>query len=456
MKNIHFQNVKTDNHARNGILTVNLPLKTKSHSTPILLAQPSSSIEIDYICEWVGKHNPMHFGGLVIPLLSQRKIMASKDSLLHSKTLDDFIDNGKIYSSIRENMLMLADPESENAYYKTTQDDLSVYGGLPKEFVKMAVNISPKRNKKLSSYKDFIGGLLDRSYTYTLQFLKKEKEVKADILLPPSPLIIPEIPESLDVAIKINRESASICKRQEGWVDASYFILRVSFFDDYEQVKPILDYVKNDKPQLLVFKFVDSNSLDSRNAAIQRWNLHRFLKELSNITLKLNIPVFWLNLDSLGIFLALMGVDGFSTPVNGYIQKVFAAPKNIQVPHYLKGSYFHYPLLSMVPFKFIYKMHKKGHFLPCPYGCCDKYNQIKLEHLSILEKSKMCRIHYLNTLNGLLTEIDSAIANKTTRTVVNKLANSSCKHFYEILDGLKLTAEVFGIELETSKEKQSD
>jgi queuine/archaeosine tRNA-ribosyltransferase len=100
-------------------------------------------------------------------------------------------------------------------------------------------------------------------------------------------------------------------------------------------------------------------------------------------------------------------------------------------------------------------MHKKRQFLPCPYGCCDKYNRIKLEHLSILEKSKMCRIHYLNTLNGLLTEIDTAIANKTTRTVINKLANSSCKHFYEILDGLKLPAEVSGVKL-SSKEKKSD
>lgn len=452
MNAISFQNIKTDNHARKGIISIILPLKTKSRITPILLAQPKSSIEIDYICEWIRQHNPMHFGGLVIPLLSYKKIMASKESLLYSKTVDDFIDNNKIYSNIRENMLIIVDPQSENAYYKSTPEDLSVYEGLPKEYTRMAVNIPTKRSKKLSSYTDFVGRLLEKSYTYTLQFLKKEKEAKADLLLPPSPMIIPEIPESLDVAIKINKESSEICNRQEGWICTSYFILRVSFFDDYKQVKPILDYVRNHKPQLLVFKFVDSYSLDSRNAAIQRMHLHKFLKELSSITLKLGIPVFWLNLDSLGIFMSLIGGDGFSTPVDGYIEKVYAAPKNIQVPHYLRGTYFHYPLLSMVPFKFIYNTRKNGRPFPCPYGCCNKYNQIKLECLSMMEKSKMCRIHYLNTLNGLLMEIDEAIDNKTTRTVINKLANSSCKHFYEILEGLKLPTEVLDFGL-ASKER---
>jgi len=403
---IEFKDIKKDNHARKGKLILHLPTTTKSIITPSVLVKPTSGVAIDYICEWIGQHNPQHFGGLVIPLLSYKKIMASKESMLYSHTMDDFIDDGEtIYTNIRENMLTIIDPQSENAYYKDNMNE-NLYADLPKEYVDMALNMPSRRTEKLDLYQEFSNRLLKRSYSYTLQFLKKEKKAGADILLPPSTLIIPEIPETLNAAIKINREATEICRSKSGWIGTSYFLLKVSLFEDYTQVKPIIDYVKNYKPKMLIFKMVDAYSLDSRNAAIQRMNLHKFLVKLNEITDRLKIPVFWLDLDSLGIFLSLIGTDGFSTPINGYIEKIYAAPKNIQVPTYLKGTYFHYSLLSMVPFKFIYNLHKNGQPLPCPYGCCEGYNQINLKTLSPIEKSKMCKIHYMNTLNGLLGEID--------------------------------------------------
>jgi hypothetical protein len=217
-----------------------------------------------------------------------------------------------------------------------------------------------------------------------------------------------------------------------------YFPLKTSIFEDEDIYKLILNYIIRMKPQILVFKLIDPYVLDNRNAAIQRMYFHKFLKELATITIKNKIPAIWLNCDVLGVFLTLIGADAFGTPLDGYVERILVSPKGAYKPEYERGRYFHYSLLSFVSYGFVFKLNQNHQPLPCAYECCDEYNKKNLKILPRQEKTLMCRRHYLNSLDGLLTEVKNGIEAKDTRTVVNKLSHSSCKHFYEILEGFSI------------------
>ena len=438
MNKIIFDEIKSDNHARKGNLSISLPTKTKTLKTPIMLAEIKHGTDIDYLNNFIMNCIPQNFGGIIYRLSQARKFKHLQQNINYP-TLDRYVKGYDIASWVKQNMLVLADPESENAYY-SSDPDLGSLEGLPESYIEEVINVPKrKRSQKFDFYENFLTDILNKSYTYTLKFFVKEKtDAQTDFLIPPSTLIIPELPKSWNVCFEINSKAMEIAKTREGWITSAYFPLKVSVFEDDKIYKMILNYISSAKPPILVFKVIDPYILDNRNAAIQRMYFHKFLLELHEITLKNKIPVIWLNCDALGVFLTLIGADGFATPLDGYIEKVIVSPKSAYKPEQERGRYFHYSLLSFVSYGFILKLNQNNQPLPCAYGCCDEYNKKNLMLLPRQEKTLMCRRHYLNSLNGLLTEVKDGIDAGDTRTVMNKLLHSSCKNFYEILEGFSL------------------
>jgi len=436
---IEREEIEVDESARQSTYTIRLPPdKIKTIKTPSLFARIKTSADIDYIEDFILECHPSNFGGIVIELNQAKKIRNKLDKFLKKTYVTDF----KQTLDFKSNLLCIVDPQTELAYYKSSPS-VEAMEGLPDFYIEGIMNIpSRKRGEKIREYKKLLEEIERKPHSYTLKFLKKEKIEGSDILIPPSPLIIPEIPSSLQVAFLVNDETQKICNAMEGWIPSAYFLLKVSDFEDEEIYPQILEYIMENNPRFLFLKIIDAYVLDNRNSAIQRHYFHKFLNYLAKITMRQKIFTFFFNLDVLGVFLTIMGIDAFDTPTNGYIQRIIVSPKNLNKPFYEKGSYFHSTMLSLVPFKFIYNLSKKGQPLPCVYGCCSKYKGVNLASLSYKEKVRMCRIHYLNTLNGLLEEIKDAITKKNTRAVINKLYNSACKHFYEIINGLNTPIEI--------------
>jgi len=438
MNKISFDDIKQDNHARRGNLGVSLPTKTKMLKSPIMFAEIKHGIDIEYLNNFIMTCVPQNFGGIIYRL-SQAKKFKHIQQIMNYPTLDRYVKGYDIASWIKQNMLVLADPESENTYYSSNPDFDSL-DGLPEDYIEEIMNVPKhKRSEKIRYYENFLDEVLNKSHTYILKFFVKEKtDAQADFLIPPSTLIIPELPKSWNACFEINSKAMEIANTREGWITSAYFPLKVSVFEDDKIYKMILSYISHLRPPILVFKLIDPYVLDNRNAAIQRMYFHKFLLELSEITMKHKIPVIWLNCDALGVFLTLIGADGFATPLDGYIEKVLVSPKSAFKPDYERGRYFHYSLLSFVSYGFILKLNQNGQPLPCAYGCCNEYNKKNLMLLPRQEKTLMCRRHYLNSLNGLLTEVKDGIDAGDTRTVMNKLLHSSCKNFYEILEGFSI------------------
>jgi hypothetical protein len=128
------------------------------------------------------------------------------------------------------------------------------------------------------------------------------------------------------------------------------------------------------------------------------------------------------------------GIDGFSTPSNGIVENIFIAGKNTDLPEFLKGKYFYYMFLSLISMRSLQKIYIAGNkVFPCPYGCCNQYNGWDFNKLIGKIKGKFTRIHYFNSMDHLVLETTLAIVNEDVRGAFNKLAQSSCKHYLDII-----------------------
>ncbi|TKJ17063.1 hypothetical protein CEE44_00830 [Candidatus Woesearchaeota archaeon B3_Woes] len=446
MKNVEINEIKEASGVRRRLVHVNLPKKDLIFSTPCFFVEPKSSWDVDFLSDWVenNKFKKNCFQGVIIPFNNVKKLLLPKKTRSVQLNLDGTKkENG--FLEIIENKVIIIDPLGESSYLSLVDPDQIDIENLPLEYVEQIKKIgigkkkgdesrNKKRIDKIKLFREYIHKLHGKEFNHTLKFLQRSKRLGSKILLAPSNLIIPEVSESLDMAIKINKETEKICKTHEGWIPAANFVLKTSTLEEYDYLDKILKYINEEQPQFFFFKIVDSYGLDSRNAGIQRDNLKRFLKGLKVVSKKFKIPVFALNVDSLGLFMLQAGIDGFSTPSNGIVENMFVSYKNTDLPSFLKGKYFYYYFLSMISLRALKKIYDShGKKFPCPYGCCNEYNGRDFSTFIGKTKSKLTRTHYFNTMDNLVLETQQAIENDSVRAAFNKLAESSCKHYLEII-----------------------
>jgi len=433
--------VKTESGMRRFAIHINLPRKKVFFSTPAFFIEPKSSRDLGFICDWISNPKLKNncFQGLVLPYNKVRRILLPYKSRAIQKTL---MGNSKeeTFKNLINSKVVIIDPLTEGAYYKLGLIESDLWG-LPEEFIEQTKRINEsnkisknKRIDKIKLYREHLYEISNKLQNFTLKFLSQLKLNGSDILLAPSNLIIPEIPESIDLSIKINEETHKICENEEGWIPAAYFVIKTSVLEDFEAFQKILNYIDKEKPTMIFFKIVDSYGLDSRNAAIQRDNLKIFLKGLAHVSQQFNIPSFFLNVDSLGLFLIQSRIDGFCTPSNGIVEPTFVSYKNTDLPDYQRGKYFLVPKLSLVSMRALEKIYNtKGKTFPCPYSCCEDFDNKRFKTFIGIYKQKLIRIHYYNSIDNLVLEAHKAINDGTVRAAFNKLANSSCSHYLEIL-----------------------
>ena len=260
--------------------------KTKIISSPGFLAELKSSWDTDFLCKWIEDPNmpSANVQGIVVPITEHKRILTHKENSTEKLTLTgESVEKG--YNYIKKNLLKIIDPLMESAYLKIVEYKEPNFSDLPIEYqevVKSQKESNKERNNKIGMYANYVE-TIERGLTpHTLKFLNKAKKLGSEILLSPSPLIIPELPNTMRIAIEVNKKTHELCNSREGWIPASYFLFKSSNFDDLDDVAPILDYINKEKPSMIFFKLVDPYTLDSRNAGIQRNNLKRFLQQEMN------------------------------------------------------------------------------------------------------------------------------------------------------------------------------
>lgn len=444
MKKVEISEIKESSGTRRRLVQVNSSTEKSIFGTPCFLIEPKSSWDVEFLCDWMdnSKFKKNCFQGVVLPFNNAKKLLLPKKSK-SDKTKLNGNKKEKAFSDMISNKMVIIDPLTESTYLSLIDPEEHDIENLPIDYIEHIKEIAydknnksnnKKRIDKIKLFRKYINNLDGKEFNHTLKFLQKSKILGSKILLSPSNLIIPEVSESLEMAIRINEETHKICDTRESWVPAAYFVLKTSTLEEYRYLQAILNYINDQKPKFFFFKIVDSYGLDSRNAGIQRNNLKRFLKNLAAVSKKFQIPVFALNVDSLGLFMLQAGIDGFSTPSNGILENMFVAYKNTELPDFLKGKYFYYHFLSMVSMRAMKEIYEAaGNKFPCPYGCCDEYNGKNFTTFVWRTKYRLTRIHYFNAMDNLVLETQQAIVNENIRAAFNKLAESSCKHYLDII-----------------------
>jgi len=421
------EELKSVQQSRKSVLNVG----NKTIPMPCFFTYLRNPSELDYVCEWVEDCHSDNFQGIVLPLNKAKKIKSSKESRLGIKSLSgNEVERG--YSSIKSSKLIFIDSKIlENAYYRRNGKVIGI--DLP-DILSNIISLPPpiERTKKLNHYQNVIDELSNITTPDILKFFKILKILDADVLLPPTPLIVPEIPSSLRLSFKINKMAQEVCKTRDGWDTAYFFLLKTSVFENLDTLEEIYSFIDREKPKIVVFKITDPETLDNRNSFIQREHLKMFLKKMRFLSKTFEVAVFWFNLDILGLFFAVSGSDGFCTPIDGYLSPRFAPL--VSRPEHLKGRYFLYDKMAFIPFSVLVKIYESNRrVLPCNADCCKKYNGKDISRLGRLEKSRFTRRHYLGSINKLMRELHESLNQEDIDGFFDKLANGECKNYVSIL-----------------------
>lgn len=420
---ITVEEIKSIQQMRKAIITI----KKMKFASPFMLTSVKSPADLRYVRQWMSNFDAQNMQGVVVPLYDAERIMLSLQVDGKQKGLTESASK-----KIMEDKLIVLDPQLEVAHSKF-EPKTKMTSNLPEKYAELFKNRKDIKDMN-KEYERFLNYLTENTSQFVSGMLVSQISNRANLLLAPSPLIMNEHPDSLAVSIKINRLTKSICEVNEGWDYAYYFVLRVSDFEDEDTYKAILKVIGEDSPPAVFFKIIDIEYLDSRNSMVQRQNIKDFLKSLRVVTKSKKITSTFLNVDAMGLFLVYSGIDGMSTPVDGIISlRVYGGGKNKNLAPEYRGRYFLYSWMAFIPYRALIKLRKTLGTIPCPNGCCDEYDKLDLKKLGVHEKAQFSRLHYLNTINAYLSELHKGIEEDNARAFENKLKNSSCVNYVDML-----------------------
>jgi hypothetical protein len=378
-----------------------------------------------------------HLGAYVVRLFDLQKSIDPRLALKDQLTLDKFSVE-HVFLKYCKNNLFFVDPSLEYLFYTSRMKSLASTPNLPKpllEYIEESLDRKaqmPKyhTNWQRANHSKFWHKLdKDRRMRNQMigELLDYQMERKADVAIPPVPLITNE--SLLDLAIAINRISRELIRANYESVDqcATYFVLPSWILSKKESVKEyilskITDYIKRVPAKITIFKFKYLNI--GQNRIIEREEIRKFLIEISKIREVQPDRLFMLlEGDVYASIFATVGFDIVSTSLTTY-----DGDGGFSIER--RGKWFDPKEGVPRSIEDAWTMYKNGgNTLACYCSACKRMSE-KLKHLDnyedidIDEWNMYRREHYCLTMNENMKQTTKAIKDRQIELFVDKLVNS--------------------------------
>jgi len=419
----------------NGLVkSFELHINEKTIITPNFAIRPSSKIDFDEFYNVKSKYRLPFTSSLVIRYTDADKLIKANLNKSKQTTLFGTSIKQDFINSINKDII-LVDPSMEYLYYKGVEKFSSI-DNLPNlidEYVnscsllKNDEYFNKYKNEKYGEFLSEIDKNKLKRFNMIRELFKAQLEFKADILIPPTPII--DSKRTFNLSHTINKTSKEVAKTFDSDIEcATYYLLKSNILKNEEIVNDIIRNIEKDNSKVFVLKFKYVN-LNTENTHREREIYSNVMKDLSYISKESN-KIFILLEGGNQIFpSAVLGFDIVSSSYNGDVDYRRSRSDDNRNP----WGYWYSPehMIYMNRETVLRISHNNGNTLPCYCPICSSIKNP--EFLSIDEWNSHRRIHYIHSRHEEMREIHEAIPKgESLIGVKDKLQRSQLKYLGDL------------------------
>ena len=396
-------------------------------------------------------YKPKQISAFVVRLLDTGRTLyqSMKKTTLSNLVVDQQTLDNQFTPSSHEKVLLI-DPALEYLYYSVNMERLATTPFVS-HTIRDYLTKFMKKTKEMDEAKlhgdmeDTIGKNLMRESEHTnfwtcvykdpnmrMKLIRDtfnvELKAKADVLIPPVPLITSS--HLLDVAIFMNEKSRAFSPAlsQEKRECADYFVLKPSILKNDHMMSALKEYISTSESSLTLFKFKNLNLCDE-SMALERAAFKSFLMELSLVSQQFENKAFGLLESGNQTFAA--ACSSFAIVSTGFnLDREDRRRNQSDIPPFA-NRYDRINMTMQDKATFMKTVENNNDIIPCDCKICTE-NAIIPEH-DFIEYNRRAKEHYLLCREAEMNEIIDAIQNQESQIAFEKLQRSSLKNLIDII-----------------------
>jgi len=429
--------------------SMDLEINNKTLVTPTFAPRLKSDGDMNRYSIVRNSYSPRQLSAYVVRLLDTgRTLYSTKKKTATSKLIADQTTLDKNFTPQSGKRVLLIDPALEYLYYATNRERFMNTPFVPRTIRKYLRNFLEKskklENEREEGKKKVISKRLfvDAEHTNFWTCVYKDKNMrirlirdtlnvelraKADVLIPPVPLITS--PHLLDVAIFMNEKSRALSPAlsEEKRMCADYFIIKPKVLRNQRMMSTIKDYVSNSESPLTLFKFKNLDLCDPP-MELERKAFKSFLIELSIVTHHIENKAFGLLEAGNQTFPAAF--SSFAIVSTGLtLDREDRRRESKDIPPFA-SRYDPVNMTMQSRETFLTTTRNNGNVIPCYCEVCVDNPTIPS---NFIEYNRRAKEHYLLCREKEMIEIITAIEKQESQMAFEKLQRSSLKNLIDII-----------------------
>lgn len=410
-----------------------IELQKKIQRTPFFVPMPNNAVDMDLTCDVLhpnkflssdGNEEVDFIGAIIFRLMEHDDILRNKENQLHQLNLftDKTVAEG--YKYIKQMKFKFIDPSTE-LYRNRSRPLIEKYlklDKIPEYLTQHLVELSNVDSNNLDMVHEKFWDIIfteNRAAHFIKWHFNQQNDRKADVFIPPVPLINPKNREILvNKAIEINSDALEIV----GESAASHFIIDVQLFRHREAIQKIAEYISYINTKFNIIKILNSNKIVEKGFGQDaRDNFELFLRVIKSIKEENPNRVFGIISEGgFGYSLIGAGFDFFVDTVNNYSQN-FIRPRGKRSTY---RQILNPETLALEPIEGVKNMLKDNGTFLGSNPIIKKYRGRSLIEVDPKIWSEDCRKHGILTWNELTKIAVRSINDGEDTLYFDKIQNS--------------------------------
>jgi hypothetical protein len=421
-----------DRHTR----VATIDLNKKIVRTPCFVTQIQNKYEFDIFFGLKEKYAPTRLDAFVVKYPDVPSVLRRVQPAITNDILGKVREDK--YTLFMKNNLFIIDPATDYLYYTMNLDSFSLNHNTPKCIIDYASKLRTEKKdkdpkvsfdkRKERLHKEFWKERVSNNsekMSFVKGILEYQRRSRADILLPPAPLIDSE--EMLKIAIEINNVAKGIA-RINNKLCATYLNVKTTLLKSDELMNKIkLAVYENSSKSLTVFKFKNLD-LALPNSVIQRENYRQLMTDLAYYSQDYKDRACMVLENSCQCFVSpFAGFDFVSSSFTFYDRDMSYSE------HPPFGSYFDPIAMIHVPFDEVARSYDELGRLKCPCQSCKDVKVTDLRLLKPEQWNEIRRTHVPMYMNHFMETILKAVRERNTELARDTFSNSKVSNLKDVL-----------------------
>ena len=372
-----------------------------------------------------------HIGGAVVRLTDANKIIRSQVPVEFDFMAGRHVD---LLRDFQENSLFIVDPSMELTWPSTANiaviqkltwnESLVTFANLcvREGLISSKEEDSQRKAREYEALWDDLSSNADQREVLLRRTLESQFALKADVLLPPVPLITSKL--MLDFSLKINDYSAEYARKIFGKECPLMFVVKESLLGDKSFMNKLESAILDYSTSLIVIKFKGLDFFkDHSNALATKYG--SLLNDISMAIREKPRALMLLESGDASFLSLCLGADIVSSSVGGveYTGKVRRTPS--------KGSWLDPEAFYRIKFSELVRRYGASG-LPCACPWCRGSKDFL--HLRNSDWNRVRKFHYLWLMNKYTEQVSAEVMRGRLTKTRDKLMSSSLSKYATMID----------------------